>query len=368
MIPAAGTDRSPCAVDVASGGARRHAEPADPLRAPFDVDRRRIIHCTAFRRLEHKTQVFTADYHDHFRTRLTHTLEVAEIARTLARLLGVDRELAVAIALAHDLGHPPFGHAGEKALSEAMAGRGGFNHNLHSLRVVDYLEHPIPQFRGLNLTVAVRDGLLGHATPYDTPDSAAARSISVEARIASLADRIAYSCHDLEDAIGAGLIDEVALAGLSAWRCAVGALEGAGRTAHLHALRRPALDALLDRLVGDAASQWRAALAAVASPAAAAAMPEASFSFSPSVEADLAELESFLQEHVYARPEIAAMDAAGRERVLRLFAAYEANPALMPERYTRRIDESGVARVVCDYIAGMTDRFCTQACERHAGS
>jgi dGTPase len=358
---------APFATPPQAGGIRRHAEPADPLRSPFEVDRRRIINCTAFRRLEHKTQVFTSDYHDHFRTRLTHTLEVAEIARTLARLLQVDHELVVAIALAHDLGHPPFGHAGEKALAEAMKGRGGFNHNVHSLRVVDYLEHPFPQFRGLNLTAAVRDGLLGHATRYDQPDSAAAHGVSIEARIASLADRIAYSCHDLEDAIGAGLLSLEALDAVAAWRTACRQARGTAQAAHVHALRRPTLDALLDRLIADAVRRWDAALQDVATPEGAAAMPDGAFDLSPGVEAELQQLEEFLLTQVYARPEIAAMDAAGRERVLRLFAAYERDPSLLPDRYRQRIDESGVSRVVCDYIAGMTDRFCTEACARISG-
>ena len=192
---------APYAARPETGGDRVHREDAEPLRDPFAVDRRRIINCVAFRRLQHKTQVFGPAEHDHFRTRLTHTLEVAETARCLAKGLRANETLAEPIALAHDLGHPPFGHAGEAALDDAMKEYGGFNHNTHALRVVAYLEHPYPDFRGLNLTAETLAGLRTHATGFDAPDASVSGS-SVEAQIASLADRIAYNCHDLEDAIG----------------------------------------------------------------------------------------------------------------------------------------------------------------------
>ncbi|MCH7885803.1 MAG: dNTP triphosphohydrolase, partial [Planctomycetes bacterium] len=221
-------------------GGRVHPEPDDPLRGAFELDRHRIVESTAFRRLENKTQVFAPAEHDHFRTRLTHSLEVAQIARCLAGALQASEALAEAIALAHDLGHAPFGHAGEAALDEVMADHGGFNHNAHALRVVGYLEHPFPDFRGLNLTGETRAGLATHATRYDTPvqtrdatvsdapraagfsprepaneanparpgaaGSAAPTGPSIEAQITSIADRIAYIGHDLEDAIGAEFI------------------------------------------------------------------------------------------------------------------------------------------------------------------
>ncbi|MGE0706156.1 MAG: dGTP triphosphohydrolase, partial [Vicinamibacterales bacterium] len=274
---------APFAITPAGCGGRAHPEPPDPLRDPFVLDCHRIIESTAFRRLEGKTQVFAPDYHDHFRTRLTHTLEVAEIAATLARLIGANEMLARAITLAHDLGHPPFGHAGEVALAKAMEGHGGFNHNLHSLRVVEYLEHPFPRFRGLNLTAATRAGLADHETRYDQPDAQAKQAPgrapaadvhaaacgtestgtgggapSVEAQVASWADRIAYALHDLEDAIGAGFLNLHELNALPLWHQAqqhaaatYGRQDAATADSAIHAIRRPTLDAMLAGLLLD---------------------------------------------------------------------------------------------------------------------
>jgi len=244
---------APYAVADDAFGGRRHEEPANELYTPFELDRIRIVSCTAFRRLEGKTQVFAPHEHDHFRTRLTHTLEVSQMARTLARLLGANETLAEAIALAHDLGHPPFGHAGEVALNQAMSDCGGFNHNLHSLRVVDYLEHPYPPYRGLNLTGEVRGGLAAHCTRYDAPESSdgsdAPAGASVEAQIASVADRLAYNCHDLEDAIGGNMIGLEELQDVRLWQEAMEAHSGVVMDRPIHAIRRVALDAIVSRLV-----------------------------------------------------------------------------------------------------------------------
>lgn len=338
---------------------RRHEEPDDPLRDPFEVDRHRIITCTAFRRLEGKTQVFLAGTHDHFRTRLTHTLEVAEIARTLARTVGAQEHLAEAIALAHDLGHPPFGHAGETALNDAMAAVGGFNHNLHSLRVVEYLEHPFPAFRGLNLTAATRAGLRSHCTNFDQPDvnprdseanaETPAHSFP-ESDLASLADRAAYALHDLEDALGADLISESDLAGLTLWRQAMVTAGQAGAGRSIHAVRRAVLDGILNALLLDIA----ASAAGVGGGTAEAPRP----SLSPKSESLFRELEEFLLRQVYRSPRVAAADALGRRIIEELFNAYRADPRLLPDRFFARLDEQGLERVIGDYIAGMTDRFC----------
>lgn len=361
---------APYAVRVADGGDRAFPEPPDPLRSPFALDRHRIIESTAFRRLEHKTQVFTAGLHDHFRTRMTHTLEVAQIARTLARALRANEDLSEAVALAHDLGHPPFGHAGEKALNEAMAGHGGFNHNLHSLRVVEYLEHPYPAFRGLNLTRATCDALRSHVTRYDEPEGggephAPPRGGSVEAQIASMADRLAYGCHDLEDAIGAGFFALDELDALRLWREAAGRV-GAAASDNIHAVRRPILDALLDRVLHDVVDESSAVLARFDSPGAVVAEPAPAVRLSTEVQGEVDELEEFLFARVYRRPEIAELDAAGRRQVLRLFAAYRADPSLLPARFAARVPEQGLERVIADYIAGMTDRFCSEMCGKLA--
>ncbi|UCC31999.1 MAG: dNTP triphosphohydrolase, partial [Phycisphaerales bacterium] len=381
-------------------GGRSHPEPEDPLRSPFERDRHRVMESTAFRRLEGKTQVFAPSHHDHFRTRLTHTLEAAQIARCLAAALRANELLAEAITWAHDLGHPPFGHAGEAALNEAMAGCGGFNHNTHALRVVDYLEHPFPAFRGLNLTAETRAGLLTHATHYDTPASTTDRSDtlearaaggmesrsigsprgqsdvkvpphrhlshndpptrpSVEAQIASIADRIAYNCHDLEDAIGAEFVGLTALSHTALWQDAYEDIATNDDARHIHAIRRIVLDKMLDTLLTDVIETSRRRLASIGSLEQARATDEPLVTPSADADARLNELERFLIKHVYRHPEVAAMDAKGRQMVLALFDAYRTDRGALPKRFAARIDEQGIDRVTCDYIAGMTDRFCT---------
>jgi dGTPase len=345
---------------------RSHAEPSDRLRSPFEVDRHRVIECTAFRRLERKTQVFSPAHHDHFRTRLTHTLEVADIARTLASRLGADERLAEVIALAHDLGHPPFGHAGEAALDESLADSGGFNHNAHALRVVTYLEHPFPAFRGLNLTRAVLDGLSAHETRYDRPEERAegAGGCSIEADIASLSDRLAYGCHDLEDAIGAGLISADELHELALWREAEERAQVSPRSDGLHAVRRPVLDALLGSVLTDVVA-WSSDRVVAVRAAHTTRPPDASIVVpSSAVERQWCALEDLLLRHVYRHPAIAAVDALSRRMVRSLFRAYVADSALLPERFSRRVSDQGLPRVVGDYVAGMTDGFCRAACER----
>ena len=399
---------APHAVDSRDAGSRVHPEPVDPLRGPFELDRHRIIESTAFRRLEHKTQVFAPGHHDHFRTRLTHTLEVAQIARCVATGLRANESLAEAISLAHDLGHPPFGHAGEAALDEAMAHHGGFNHNTHALRVVDYLEHPFPPFRGLNLTNETRAGLVTHATRYDRPACADETQIraagfsprgdadqskptapgrprglkpaaqvdyqetlftnpTVEAQIVSIADRIAYNCHDLEDAIGAefAVLDE--LAALDLWRDAYDQATRGREGLPIFAVRRVVLDALLDRLLTDVLETSRSLLGAGRSAPEVGSSPIPSVKLSSAVDAQLGELERFLTERVYQHAEVAKTDAGGRRTILELFAAYRATPAALPDRFAKRIPGQGPERVICDYIAGMTDRFCQAEGDRLVG-
>ena len=354
---------APYAARAADSPGRAHAEPEDPLRCLFGFDRHRIIESTAFRRLEGKTQVFLASHHDHFRTRLTHTLEAAEIARTLAAGLQANEHLAEAITLAHDLGHPPFGHAGEVALDEAMSDHGGFNHNLHSLRVVEYLEHPFPAFRGLNLTGETRAGLAAHETRYDRPEpgewSGGIRAhSSVEAQIASVADRIAYNCHDLEDAIGAGFIGLEDIEAVSMWTESREAVEPHPGEGPIHAIRRAVLDTLLGRFLVDVITASQARLAPIGSIEKVRKTPEPLCAPSSKGAGQLAELEAFLLDKLYRRPEVNRMDAAGRRIVRSLFAAYLKNPSSLPRRFADRVAEQGQHRVICDYLAGMTDRFC----------
>ena len=339
---------------------RAHDEPVDRLRSPFELDRHRVIESMAFRRLERKTQVFGAAHHDHFRTRLTHTLEVASLARTLARLLSANESLAEVIALAHDLGHPPFGHAAEQVLDELMVDHGGFNHNLHSLRVVEYLEHPFPPFRGLNLTAAVRAGLASHCTQYDKPAESdrVSRAGSIEAQIASVADRIAYDHHDLEDAIGAGFVDLDQLADVPLWQDAMNGLDVAPQPANIHTIRRVVLDAMLSSVIADVVEASKRRLDSYDSVAASKAAADDLVAPSADTESRLAALERLLSARVYNHPDVVEMDAKGRTMVRALFEAYLRDPSKLPPRFTARLDDQSPHRVICDYIAGMTDRFC----------
>ncbi|HRX85274.1 MAG TPA: deoxyguanosinetriphosphate triphosphohydrolase [Phycisphaerae bacterium] len=365
-------ERASYAADPDATRGRLHDEPVAELYDAFEFDRRRVCNSAAFRRLEYKTQVFVTLEDDHFRTRLTHTLEVAGVSRTLARALHVSDVLAETIALAHDLGHPPFGHAGEMALRELMSGHGGFEHNLHSLRVVDFLEHPYPDFRGLNLTYETREGLVKHTTRYDKPAAVAGKDPAlwdlldsgplptVEGQIACVADRIAYDCHDLEDAIAAELVHEDELGEVRLWTEALEPVRAAHAQRPLLAIRRPVLDRLQGLLLTDVIAETGRRVAEVEPHLVddVRAEKRAVVGFSVETAERLNELEAFLVERVYRHHRLVRMDAKARRFIERLFEAYVASPNMLPPRFAARIDDQGVHRVVCDYIAGMTDRFC----------
>jgi len=331
---------------------RDHPDPVTDL-PPLVLDRQRVVHAAAFRRLQHKTQVFVALEADHFRTRLTHTLEVAHLARVLAEALGRSAGLAEVVALAHDLGHPPFGHAGERALDECLRDHGGFEHNAHTLRVVEYLEHPYPDFRGLNLTRVVRECLAKHSTRYDRPGVHPLRDGSPpppEGVVVDLADRLTYGLHDLQDGLYAGLLQPRDLAAVALWRRAYdGAVPGGeswrGRL-------RPAIDRMQQLLVAD-----------VCIASSAGDEPR----LSPAMEQQLGELESLLLERVYRDERLVQMDERARRVVRETFDAFTSEPGRLPPRFARRVDRDGLHRVVADYIAGMTDRFCLQERERLLG-
>lgn len=359
---------APYAIRSENAGGRSHPEETEFILSPFELDRHRIIVSTAFRRLNGKTQVFAPDYHDHFRSRLTHTLEAAQIARVLAIRLKANEVLAETITLAHDLGHTPFGHAGEAALDQCFVDHGGFNHNTHSLRVVDYLEHPFPNFRGLNVTLETRAGLMTHATPHDIPalkemnnqsqPTDCSIGSSVEAQIASIADRIAYNLHDLEDAIGAEMLHLDWLHDLSIWRDAYDYAAREFKDKKIHAIRRVVLDAILNHVLMDILETSQTRLVHIASVQEAKESDTCLVATSQKVENQLLELEQFLTEKVYCNPEVVKMDTQGQKMIVSLFDAYRKQPDKMQSRFTDRIDELGPDRVICDYIAGMTDRFC----------
>jgi len=326
---------------------RQHTDPYAGDAPPLEVDRRRIIHSAAFRRLQYKTQVFVITEGDHYRTRLTHTLEVAELSRTLARRLGCDAELAEVVALAHDLGHPPFGHAGEKALAACLRAHGGFEHNRHALRVVEVLEHPYPEFRGLNLVRVVRECLAKHSTRYDAPADHPLRDglpAPREGQIADLADRLAYCLHDLQDALYSRVIEPDDLSDVPLWRAHAGPGFLAGN--RWRSRLRAVIDRLRETLISDVVSEAQRGGG------------EAPLRLSARAEGELRGLEEFLLERVYRDSRLARMDAKARRVLTAVYEAYVAEPALMPRRFAQRVAEQGAPRVAADYIAGMTDRFC----------
>lgn len=332
---------------------REHADSLAAGVEPIALDRQRVIHSAAFRRLEYKTQVFVALEGDHFRTRLTHTLEVATLARDLAAELGLNAELAEVVALAHDLGHSPFGHAGERALDECLAAHSGFEHNAHSLRVVEYLEHPYPTFRGLNLTHVVRECLAKHSTEFDRPGFHKlqdGKPPPPEGDVAALADELAYGMHDLQDGLHSGLIEPASLDLVELWRDAYeGPPPGEGAAWRGHV--RPAIDRIRQRLIRDVIEYSRSTGGGRS-----AARPK--IALAPALDAKVRELGAFLLNHLYRDSRLVRMDAKAQRIIHAIFDAYVAEPKLMPGRYARRVAEQGVERVAADYIAGMTDRFC----------
>ncbi len=359
----------PYAVTSANTRGRDHAEQFGRNMDPYAVDRQRVLHSAAFRRLAHKTQVFVTGEHDHLRTRLTHTLEVTSVVRRLCVALQVNGAVGELIAMTHDLGHPPFGHAGEVALHRLMAGHGGFEHNAQSLRIVEYLEHPYPAFRGLNLTFEVRESLAKHCTIYDRPGLhrlADGSQAPLEGQIANLADRVAYDCHDLEDAIGEGLLEETVLKEVDLWSEAAGPIRNEYGDRPLAAVRRPILDRLeailLEDIVGE--SRQRIASSGIACVDEVRNCPRPLIAFSESMQPRVAGLEAFLSNRVYRHSRLIRMDDKAGRLIDQLFGVYLAEPKLLPPRFERRVKEQGLHRVLCDYIAGMTDRFCQEEFRR----
>ncbi len=356
---------APWAIGEDNSGGRAFNEPEHAYRSCFQRDRDRIVHCSAFRRLDFKTQVYVPHEHDHFRTRLTHTLEVAQISRTLGRALGLCEDLAEAVALAHDLGHPPFGHGGEAALDKLMADHGRFEHNRQSLRVVDYLEHPYPDFRGLNLTRVVRVCLAKHETRYDTPLPGGLESpgmAPLTGQLIDRADEIAYTAADLEDSLAAGSLTVERIEHLALWRRAWRAAEEASPSASdIHKRIRACKNVLAamadDLLEATAAKMDTLGVRTIEDVRDA---DQRCVRFSDEMADQVEQMQQFLLSEVYLSPRQRELDQAGRQIIGELFETFIADPMRLPNRYRRRIDADGLHRVTCDYIAGMTDRFCKQ--------
>ena len=368
---------APYACDPAQSRGRRHPVTPAPTRDDFQRDRDRIVHSTAFRRLVYKTQVFLNHEGDLFRTRLTHSLEVAQLARSIARSLRLNEDLTEAIALAHDLGHTPFGHAGQDALNDCMAAHGGFEHNLQSLRVVDQLEHRYPDHDGLNLTFETREGILKHCSPANArlldaaePGGVARRFIdgtqpSLEAQLANLADEIAYNAHDIDDGVRSGLLTltQVAEVPLFARHLRTVRAEyprlAERRTLH-EAIRR-----MLSAQIYDVIDATGAALAAAAPRSADDARRTGRLvQFSAEMRAQSSALKRFLFANLYRHPQVVDTTAQARQVVRELFAAYLDRPAELRPSFAERPDRE---RAVADYIAGMTDRFALREHERLTG-
>ncbi len=364
--------------DPAASRGRLHAESPSATRTPFARDRDRIIHTSAFRRLKEKTQVFVAHEGDHFRTRLTHSLEVAQIARSIAHALGLDADLAETIALGHDLGHPPFAHAGEEELERRMAPYGGFDHNVQTFRVLTDLERRYPTFNGLNLTWETLEGVVKHNGPVagvvERPawhdvvafDRAFPLDLagwpSAEAQVAALSDDIAYNNHDVDDGLEAGLfgLDELVAVPL------IGPILAEVREDHprlddrltrLEAVRR-----MIGAMIGDVMAETRARVAAagVRTPADVRGLGQALVAFSPQMTEDLARLRAFLYERMYRHWKVNRTRSQARRLLAEMFELFLAEPEVLPAEWFDRQRDQEIAvraRVVCDYIAGMTDRF-----------
>ena len=365
------------AVEVTHSRGRRFAEPQHPYRNDFQRDRDRVIHARAFRRLEAKTQVFTRRYSDHFRNRLTHTLEVTQISRTIAGALALNSDLAEALALVHDIGHPPFGHAGEKALNAAMHEHGlFFDHNLHALRIVEDFEQRYAAFRGLNLTFEVREGIIKHShdyAPKDHPELAEYlldERPPLEAQLIDLADEIAYNTADLDDGFESHLLS------LEEIRDGVPIFERFYREVAQLYPEAPeklqfneTLKRVLNRLVDDLIRTTRkhVADAGIQTVDDVRRHPTRLAAFSPTVDAERKQNKDFLYENLYYSPSLADEKDDAERVVSELFAFWMTYPESLPHNYRDKAKEESLPRVICDYIAGMTDHFIYEQYEKHCG-
>jgi dGTPase len=355
---------APYALRSQNSRGREYPEEEPLYRTAFQRDRDRVLHTTAFRRLQYKTQVFVIHEGDYYRTRLTHSLEVSQIGRTMARALGANEDLVEAICLAHDLGHPPFGHAGEVILNQLMEGHGGFDHNKQSLRIVTKLEVRYPEFRGLNLTWEVREGMVKHETEYDVSDASefgADTRGALEAQLANPADEMAYTAHDLDDGLRSELIKPEQLEHLGWWKYLKENLGWDG-THFNDMVRYRLVRRLLGLLVNDQveAVSRRLEAADVRSPDDVRNLPDNVIGLSPELATMTRELKTFLYQSLYRHPRVMRMQIKAERVITDLFNAYLEEPRQLPREEQQRLEERSLERVVCDYVAGMTDRFALQ--------
>jgi len=365
-------DLAPYAARSESSRGREYQEPFKDARPAFERDRDRIIHCAAFRRLEYKTQVFVNHEGDYYRTRLTHSLEVAQIARGIARRLRLNEDLTEALSLAHDLGHTPFGHTGEEVLARLMADHGGFEHNRQSLRIVELLEQRYPGFPGLNLTWETREGIIKHSSDYDHPGSRAAEHYapgerpSLEAQIIDLADEIAYNNHDIDDGLKAGYISLGELAAIplwnETWKRVASKYPGLDEERHVYQTISHLIGALIGDLVvhtGNRLQQLH-----IGDLDGVRGAGERLVAFSPEMLDKNRTLKAFLYQRLYRHYKVERMRVKAERFLGLLFETYRDHPSLLPASYQLRFDEYGIERVICDYLAGMTDRYALDEYKR----
>ena len=360
---------APYGLKSANSRGRVYPEAESASRPAFERDRDRIIHTTAFRRLEYKTQVFVYYEGDHYRTRLTHTLEVAQLGRSLARGLGCNEELTEAICLAHDLGHPPFGHAGEYALNALMADHGGFNHNTQSYRIVTKLEQRYPNFPGLNLTYETREGMIKHETDYDKSDAQGYepdKRGSLEAQIANLADEIAYNAHDLDDGIRAGMFEMAALDELTLWQELKEKVGWQSERPLPNIVRHELIRELIGKSVMDVLEHTGKNLTEnqIDSPEKAQTYSENLVGYSPEFKTKVRQLKKFLLDSMYRHYRLIRMQTKAERFVTELFQAYAQEPNMLPTDTKKKLDEAPLHRVITDYVAGMTDRYALDEWEK----
>ncbi|XDD55578.1 deoxyguanosinetriphosphate triphosphohydrolase [Leptospira sp. WS4.C2] len=362
---------APYAVKSRNPGEREHPEPEHPYRLPFQRDRDRIIHSHAFKRLEYKTQVFVYSEGDHFRNRLTHTLEVAGISKTISKVLGLNEDLSETIALAHDLGHSPFGHAGQEALSELMRGKGGFEHNKQSLRVVQKLERRYPEFPGLNLCGETLLGIMKHGGDYETSELLDVRrdtGPSLEAMVVDSSDEITYSAHDLEDGLESGLLSLSDVTELKVWKRIEDSFPKTNPS-DKDSVSRSAGRVLLNLMVSDLIDSidrclQKHSIQSREDVSRAFLTQKKLIQFSEEFQLEFKELKSFLFGKLYRHPEVSRMSERGKETIFLLFKHFESHPESIPESYRKREEEEGRMRIICDYIAGMTDRYAIEKLKR----
>ncbi|MBT0652776.1 deoxyguanosinetriphosphate triphosphohydrolase [Geobacter luticola] len=350
---------------------RRYPEELRDDRPAFERDRDRIIHCAAFRRLEYKTQVFVNHEGDYYRTRLTHSLEVAQIGKAIARRLKLNEELTEALALAHDLGHTPFGHTGEEVLNRLMESHGGFEHNLQSLRVVDELEEKYPGFNGLNLSWEVREGIIKHSSPYDRPveiiaDFKPGVVPTIEAQLINFADEIAYNNHDIDDGLKSGYITLDQLQQVELWQEVYGAVCTRYPSIDAERKKYQTISALIGTFINDLTVTTLAAIAEarIESLDDLRRVNRPMVSLSPGLARKNKELKRFLLENLYRHYKVERMRVKAERYLSHLFEAYVKHPTLLPRKYLRKMEVAGRERVICDYIAGMTDRYALDEFKR----